>query len=115
MTLRATQKTVLIVYGDVLVRHTVAEYLRSCELRVVEAASTDEAFAVLARLKVDAVIGDAATPGTRSASELVAWVGKQRPKPCIVEIAASVESAARAAARLCRDNAAEGRAMPLRR
>ena len=48
----ATIKTVLILDGDVLVRMPVVQFLRDCGHRVVEAASTDEAIAVLQKTNV---------------------------------------------------------------
>jgi CheY-like chemotaxis protein len=39
--------TVLLVEGDVLIRTFVAEYLRECGYRAMEAANVDEALAVL--------------------------------------------------------------------
>ena len=38
---------VLVVESEVLVRHALAEYLRHCGYRVIEAASTQEAMTLL--------------------------------------------------------------------
>ena len=43
----ATIKTILVLDDDFLVRKPVVQLLRECGYRVVEAASTDEAIAVL--------------------------------------------------------------------
>jgi CheY-like chemotaxis protein len=40
-------ETVLVVEDEILVRTAIAEYLRHCGYRVVEAASADEAMTVL--------------------------------------------------------------------
>ena len=110
MALKQAQQTVLLAHGDIFVRHAVAEYLRSCGKRVIEAASTDEAVAVLARLKVDALLADEATPGTRSVSDLVSLASSREPKPSIIEITACTESVASTAAELCGDSGAALRA-----
>ncbi len=49
--------TVLLVEGDVLIRMPVAEYLRECGYRVMEAANVDEAVAVLdaAELQINVI------------------------------------------------------------
>ena len=43
----ANSRTVLVLDDDVLVRMPIVQLLRECGYRVVEAASTDEAIAVL--------------------------------------------------------------------
>ena len=45
----ANNRTVLVLDGDVLVRMPVVQFLRDCGCRVVEAASTDEAVAIIQR------------------------------------------------------------------
>ena len=40
-------ETILVVDDEVLIRMPIAEYLRDCGYRVVEAANGDEAIAVL--------------------------------------------------------------------
>ena len=42
----AFQETILVVEDDVLVRMPIAQYLRDCGYRVIEAVSADEAMAV---------------------------------------------------------------------
>jgi hypothetical protein len=61
----ATIKTVLILDGEVLVRMPVVEYLRECGCRVIEAATTDEAIAILQKtnIPVDVVLSDIDIPG----------------------------------------------------
>ncbi|MBV1690308.1 response regulator [Novosphingobium sp. G106] len=94
--------SVLIVDSDILVRHALADYLRHCGYRVVEAASSDEAMLALAEasLSVDVVLCDVAVAGSRSGFELATWVRQNRPD-LEVKLAASVEGAAKAAANLC--------------
>jgi CheY-like chemotaxis protein len=45
-------RTVLVLDDDVLVRMPVVQFLRDCGHRVVEAASTDEAIAILQKADV---------------------------------------------------------------
>ena len=42
-----SQEIVLVVEDDVLIRMPIAQYLRDCGYRVIEAACADEAMAVL--------------------------------------------------------------------
>lgn len=95
---------ILIVDGDVLVRHALADYLRDCGYMVIEAATTDEALTVLGEqaLSVDVVLSDARAPGTRNPFELRAWAAEHRPT-VHVALAGSVEAAAQKAAQLCED------------
>ena len=55
--------------GDVLVRHVISDYLRTCGYIVIEAATTDEAVAVLSDggVSVDAALCDVDAPGAKSA------------------------------------------------
>jgi CheY-like chemotaxis protein len=41
------QETILVVEDDVLIRMPIAQYLRDCGNRVIEAVSADEAMTVL--------------------------------------------------------------------
>ena len=41
------QETVLLVEDEVLIRMPIAEYLRDCGYKVIEAVNADEAMAVL--------------------------------------------------------------------
>jgi CheY-like chemotaxis protein len=93
---------ILVIDGDVLVRHAIADYLRQCGYTVVEASSTDEAVIVLneADLQVTTALCDAEVPGLRNAFELRMWAAANRPEVHIA-LAASPEAAAGKAAELC--------------
>jgi CheY-like chemotaxis protein len=95
---------VLVVDGDVLVRHVISDYLRSCGYIVVEAATTDEALIVLddATFAVDVVLCDADAPGSQSAFQLRAWALRRRPEVQTI-LAGSIVAAANRAAELCDD------------
>lgn len=59
-----TAEVVLVVENDVLVRATVAEYIRECGHKVYEAANANEALEILrAGHKVDVVLSDAKVSG----------------------------------------------------
>ena len=95
-------QSILMVDGDVLVRHAIADYLRDCGYVVVEAATTDEAKTVLAELSlgVDAVLCEAQAPGSLNAFEFRSWATEQR-QGLQFALAGNVEAAARKAADLC--------------
>ena len=94
---------VLVIDGDVLVRHAIADYLRGCGYTVIEASSTDEAVTVLddSALDVDAVLCDAEAPGSRNAFQFRSWAIEHRQNVDFA-LAGNIESAAQKAAELCR-------------
>jgi CheY-like chemotaxis protein len=100
----------LIVDSEIVVRHALADYLRQCGYRVVEAATTDEAMLALAEasLSIDIVFCDISVKGSRSGFELATWVRQNRPE-LEVRLAASVEGAAKEAATLCESGPHEAR------
>jgi len=93
---------VLLVDGDVLVRHPIAAYLRDCGYDVVEAATSDEARRLVEQAKVDleAVLCDAGIQGSLNAFELRRWLGQARPGLTVL-LAGNVAASAQAAASLC--------------
>jgi DNA-binding NtrC family response regulator len=93
---------VLIVDGDILSRHAIADYLRHCGYKVVEAVSTDEAVTALGdpKLGIDVILCDIEAIGTRSGSQLATWVREIHPD-LEVRIAGSLAGAAETAAELC--------------
>src|SRR5947209_1365440 len=78
----ATIKTVLILDGDVLLRMPVVEYLRECGCRVIEAATTDEAIAILQKtnIPVDVVLSDIDVPGSMNGFGFAQWARSVRPE-----------------------------------
>ena len=95
-------QSVLIVDGDIISRHAIADYLRHCGYAVVEAANTDEAMTALAELSlgVDIILCDIAAIGARSGFELAQWVRDNRPG-LEVRLAGSLDVAAKTAADIC--------------
>jgi DNA-binding response OmpR family regulator len=100
----ARRQGILLVDVDVLVRHELAEYLRHCGYRVIEASTTDEAMTVLSRAtdEVGAVLCDAAAVGGVNGFELATWA-RQRHPGLPVLLAGSPEKAADAVGDLCDD------------
>lgn len=94
--------SILIVDGDIISRHVIADYLRHCAYAVVEAANTDEAFVALHEptLTIDVILCDVSALGSRNGFELASWVRSNRPE-LEVRLAAGAEVAAQTAAELC--------------
>jgi response regulator RpfG family c-di-GMP phosphodiesterase len=79
---RAKIKTILVLDGDVLVRMPVVQLLRECGYRVLEAASTDEAIAILQKpgIPVDAVLSEIDIPGSINGVGFAQWARSVRPE-----------------------------------
>jgi DNA-binding response OmpR family regulator len=92
---------ILIVEGDVLVRSPLAEFLRDCGFRVLEAAGAGEARRLLAEgaQSIDAVLADADAPG---AFALARWIRSGFPAIRLI-MAGSPATAAAKAGELCED------------
>lgn len=94
--------TVLLVEDEVLIRLSLAEYLRHCGYRVLEAANADEGLTILqkADVQVDVVLSDIEMPGSMDGFGLAQWVRANRPRVEIV-LVGTPQRAADAAAGLC--------------
>lgn len=94
--------TILLVEADVLVRHPLAEYLRACGFRVLEATSTDEARQVLeeGKLRIDVVLADA--DGSGDAFALSSWIRRSHRDVQVI-LAGSHARAAESAGELCEE------------
>lgn len=94
--------SILIVDGDIVSRHVIADYLRHCGYAVVEAANTDEALVALCEptLSIDVILCDVSALASKSCFELSTWVRANRPD-LEVRLAGGVEMAAQTAAELC--------------
>lgn len=94
----------LIVEADILVRHPLAEYLRECGYRVVQAANTDEAYKLFTqrrrRIGIDVVLIDAQAPGERNAFTFARWLRENRAGVDVV-LVGNVEAATEKAGDLC--------------
>lgn len=94
--------TILVVEDEVLIRLVIAEYLRDCGYRVIEAAHADEALLVLRRseIEIDVVFTDVEMPGSMDGFALAQWVRNNRPDMDVI-LAGSVGRAVQAASDLC--------------
>jgi len=98
----AIAETILVIEGDILIRMVIAQYLRDCGYRVVEAANADEAILVLKQpdLRIDIAFSDVEMPGSMDGFALAQWIRHNR-KDVEVILAGSVSRAAKAAGDLC--------------
>ena len=74
-------ETVLVVEDEVLLRLTIAAYLRDCGYEVIEAADADEAVLVLQQpeLDIDVLFTDIEMPGAMDGFGLAQWTRANRP------------------------------------
>jgi DNA-binding response OmpR family regulator len=96
---------VLLVEGDICVRHPLAEYLRGCGFKVLEASNGDEARVTLSApdYQIDVVLAEMTTAGSGFA--LSQWVRANHPGVEII-LAGSVEKATERAGALCNEGPA---------
>lgn len=95
--------TVLVIEDEVLVRMVIADYLRECGFRVVEASTADEGMRVLkTNERVDIVFSDVQMPGSFDGFELAQWLRRERPGVKVI-LTSGVTRAASAAGELCED------------
>ena len=97
-------ETVLVVESDVLVRLTIAGYLRDCGNRVIEAFSTGEATAVLANIDiaVDIVFSAVEIGGALDGFALARWIRAARPGLDVI-LTGRIEKATEEARDLCEE------------
>jgi DNA-binding NtrC family response regulator len=74
-------ETILLVEDEVLVRVPIAQYLRDCGYRVIEAVNAEEAMTVLLHDEtvVDIVFSDIEMPGAVDGFGLAKWIREHRP------------------------------------
>ncbi len=96
------QETILVVEDDVLIRMPIAQYLRDCGYRVIEAVSADEAMAVLLHREtvIDVVFSDIEMPGSVDGFGLAKWLREHRPGADVI-LAGTVPRTVDAAKELC--------------
>ena len=92
---------ILLADEDVIVRFGIAEYLRDCGLTVLEAATSQEAKAILQAVRnIDVLFSDPQLAGPEGGFALAQWVRRNRPGVHVV-LEASLESKTAAAFELC--------------
>lgn len=96
------QETILVVENDILVRMPIAQYLRDCGYKVIEAANADEAMAVLLHQQtvVDVVFSDIEMPGAMDGFGLANWIREHRPGLDVL-LTGTVSRAVNSAKELC--------------
>ena len=96
------QETVLLVEDEVLVRMPIAQYLRDCGYKVIEAVNADEAMAVLLHKDtvVDFVFSDIEMPGAIDGFGLAKWIREHRPGLDVL-LAGTVPRTVESAQQLC--------------
>jgi len=99
---RESQQTILVVEDEVLVRMPIAQYLRDCGYKVIEASNADEAIQVLLHQEtpVDVVFSDIDMPGAVDGFELAKWIREHRPGLDVL-LAGTVPRAVESAKGLC--------------
>jgi CheY-like chemotaxis protein len=100
-----TPDTVLVVEGDVMARLGLAEYLRHCGYRVIEAASGAEAITLLSatpNIDIAVVLSAVELDERMDGFSLARWVRASRPG-VEVALAGSIVKAAKKAGDLCEE------------
>jgi len=96
------QEIILVVEDDVLIRMPIAQYLRDCGYKVIEAVNADEAMTVLSHQEtnVDIVFSDIEIPGPIDGFGLAKWVREHRPGIDVI-LTGTVPRSVDAAKELC--------------
>lgn len=98
------EDALLLVDGEVIARHVLVEYLRTCGYAVIAAASTEEAVTVLQdpAFKVSAMLCALPAVGSQSGFALARWVRDHHPD-IEISLAGTLDAAAEAAAEYCEE------------
>jgi DNA-binding NtrC family response regulator len=96
------QETILLVEDEVLVRMPIAQYLRDCGYKVIEAVNAEEAMTVLTHKEtvVDIVFSDIEMPGAIDGFGLAKWIREHRAGLDVL-LAGTVPRAVENAKQLC--------------
>jgi CheY-like chemotaxis protein len=86
--------TVLIVEDETTVRLPLAEYLRDCGYKVLEAGDASEAIDVINSDQVDVVFSDVRMPGRMDGFGLARWMRQNRPEVPVLLTSGWIGSAA---------------------
>jgi DNA-binding response OmpR family regulator len=93
--------TILVVEPDILVRMTIADYLRTCGYKVIEAVTAEDVAIVLGtQQKVDVVFAEVQLGGSMDGFGLAQWVREKHPGVDVI-LTSGIAKAAEQAADLC--------------
>ena len=88
----SSRAVVLVVEDEFLIRIAICDELRDAGHRVIEAASADEALAILqSGMDVDLIFSDVRTPGSINGLELLAEVRKTFPGLPVIIVSGHVQ------------------------
>jgi CheY-like chemotaxis protein len=95
--------TILVVEDEVLVRMAIAEYLRNCGFKVVEASNAFEAVdLIVSGLGLDLVFSDVRLANAAEGIVLAKWIKEHYPALRVILTSGHADAAKKAAA-LCPD------------
>ena len=93
--------TILVIEPDILVRMTIADYLRECGYRVFEGVTADDAVTVLGtRQKIDVIFAEVQLGGSMDGFGLAQWLREKHPGVDLI-LTSGIARAAEQAADLC--------------
>ncbi|MDB6086877.1 MAG: response regulator [Gammaproteobacteria bacterium] len=93
--------TVVVVEPDVVVRTTIAEFLRDCGYRVIEGTEARDVWTVIdSGARVDIVFSEVKLPGKTDGFSLASALRQTHPTIDVI-LTASIASAAEKATELC--------------
>ena len=99
--------TILVVEPDILVRMIIADYLRGCGYKVIEAVTADDVATVLGtQQKIDLVFAEVQLGGSMDGFGLARWVREKHPGVDVI-LASGIAKAAEQAAGLCDEGPVE--------
>lgn len=94
---RDLPQTVLVVEDEILVRMVIADYLRDCGYRVIEAGNAREALTVLqSSEQIDIVFSDVQMPGDMDGFGLARWIRQNQPRVRVLLTSGNAKAAATA-------------------
>ena len=99
--------TILVVEPDILVRMIIADYLRDCGYKVIEAVTADDVATVLGtQQKIDLVFAEVQLGGSMDGFGLSRWIREKQPGVDVI-LASGIAKAAEQAAGLCDEGPVE--------
>lgn len=98
------QPTILVIERDILVRQPLAQYLRDCGYRVLEAIDADEARQAVSRQRnrIDVALIDVKGVPTEHGFALASWIRTGHPSIKVL-LGATIAKVVQLAAQLCEE------------